>query len=66
MKCNKSWVKRKSSILSNQQGQGLVEYVGLLLLVVLTVMTITKTVGTTVKGKMEEARSHIDTDIKIN
>ena len=49
----------------DQKGQGLTEYITLLLLVSICSVAVAKTLGTTIKKKIEEARSHIDSDIVL-
>ena len=44
----------------DQKGQGLTEYITLLLLVSVCSIAVAETLGGTIKRKIEEARSHID------
>ena len=48
------------------RGQGLTEYIILLLLVTVVSIAAAKSLGGTIKKKMEMARSHILQDIRIN
>ncbi len=50
----------------NEKGQGLTEYLILLLLIALTSVAAARTIGTRVKAKLEEAANHINSDITIS
>ncbi len=50
----------------NDKGQGLTEYITLLVLVSLVAVGAAKTLGTTVKQKIQTARSHIHSDINFD
>ena len=50
----------------NQDGQGLTEYITLLVLVALVAVGAAKTLGSTVKEKIQTARRHIHSDINFN
>ena len=52
--------------LKDQRGQGLIEYMILLALVVLVCVTTTKSLGTKINGKFKEIRDHIDQSIPVN
>lgn len=47
----------------NQNGQGLTEYITLLVLVSLVAVGAAKTLGTTIQKKIKKAREHIHQDI---
>lgn len=49
----------------NEQGQGLTEYITLLVLVSLTAVAITRSLGKSVKGAIRKARDHISTQIVL-
>jgi Flp pilus assembly pilin Flp len=51
--------------LLDNKGQGLTEYITLLVLVSLVAVGAAKTLGTTVKEKIRRARSHIHSDISF-
>lgn len=60
--------RRKSSsflIPLNQKGQGLTEYIALLLLIAVACFAATRGLGSIVKSKITEARNHINSDISI-
>ena len=54
-----------SSLLLNQSGQGLMEYLILVILVAGVAIAAAKTLGTTVKSKIELVQRHIDKDVKL-
>jgi Flp pilus assembly pilin Flp len=49
----------------NEKGQSLTEYIILLVLVSLVTVGAAKSVGKTIRNKMETARSHILSDINF-
>ncbi len=49
----------------NRQGQGLTEYLILLFLISVICITAAKTLGETVKDKLQTARRHIHEDITL-
>jgi len=49
----------------NESGQGLTEYLILILLIALTSVAAARTIGTRVKSKLQEAANHINSDITI-
>jgi Flp pilus assembly pilin Flp len=49
----------------NQSGQGLTEYIALVLLIAVSSLAVTSTLGKRVKAKIEEASNHIDSDLVI-
>ena len=53
------------SLTRNERGQGLTEYLILMLLISVVCIASAKTLGTTVRKKIQEARAHIDSDIVI-
>lgn len=56
-------MKLKSSSLGNESGQGLTEYIILLMLIsVVSIATVT-TLGKTVKNKITEASKAIESDV---
>lgn len=50
----------------DQKGQSLTEYIILLVLVSLVAVGAAKSVGKTIRAKIETARSHILSDINFN
>jgi Flp pilus assembly pilin Flp len=53
-------------ILKNNSGQGLTEYITLLVLVSLVAVGAAKSLGKSVREKIKTARSHINSDINFN
>ena len=51
--------KTKSS-LTNESGQGLTEYLMIMILVAVVSIVAVQSLGKTVKGKIQEARDHIN------
>jgi Flp pilus assembly pilin Flp len=49
----------------DQKGQGLTEYIALLLLIAVVSFGVTKTLGSRVKSKIKEAADHINSDISL-
>lgn len=49
----------------DQAGQGLTEYIILLLLVSVISIAAVKTLGSTIKTKIQEARNHINSDVSV-
>ena len=49
----------------DQKGQGLTEYITLLLLVSICSVAVAKTLGGTIKRKIQEAERHINSDITL-
>lgn len=54
------------NILKNNKGQGLTEYITLLVLVSLVAVGAATSLGKSVRQKIETARSHIHSDINFN
>lgn len=52
-------------IRKNESGQGLTEYIVLLLLVCVVSITAVKTLGSRVKSKLAEAANHINSDLTL-
>jgi Flp pilus assembly pilin Flp len=52
-------------IKRNESGQGLTEYIVLLLLVCVVSITAVKTLGTRVKSKLAEASNHINSELTL-
>ena len=52
--------------LLDEKGQGLTEYITLLVLVALVAVGAAKSIGTTVRNKLETARKHINQDINFD
>jgi len=50
----------------NQQGQGLTEYLILILLISVVSIAATKSLGGTIKRKLQMARDHINQDIVLS
>lgn len=55
----------KAALIRSQSGQGLTEYIILLLLVSVISIAAVKGLGSTVKGKIQEARDHINRDVSV-
>jgi Flp pilus assembly pilin Flp len=55
----------RMKLMRNQRGQGLVEYMILLALVVLVCVTSTKLLGTKVNSKFKEIKELIDTGVTV-
>jgi Flp pilus assembly pilin Flp len=51
--------------LLDQKGQGLTEYLVLLLLIAIVSIAATKSLGGTIKRKIEEAERHVNSDLTI-
>jgi Flp pilus assembly pilin Flp len=49
----------------DQKGQGLTEYITLLLLVSVCSIAAAKTLGTTIKRNIQQARDHIDKGLTV-
>lgn len=49
----------------NETGQGLTEYLILLLLISVVSIVATRTLGTTIKAKLEMAQRHINSDVTL-
>ncbi|MGZ3698830.1 MAG: Flp family type IVb pilin [Bdellovibrionota bacterium] len=52
-------------MLKNENGQGLTEYLILLLLISVVSIAGAKALGGTIKAKIQEARNHINSDVTI-
>ena len=50
----------------NQKGQGLTEYLILVLLIAVVSIAATRSLGNTIKMKIQEARNHINSDVTIS
>ena len=55
-----------NSKLLNQSGQGLTEYITLLLLISVFSIAAAKTLGGTIKKKIEMAERHIQSDVTLD
>ena len=53
------------NILRNQKGQGLTEYLILVLLIAVVSIVTTQTLGQTIKKKIKEVNDHINSGIVI-
>ena len=51
--------------IRNSKGQGLTEYLILLILISVVSITAARTLGTTIKAKIQVAREHINKDITV-
>lgn len=58
-------IRRHMKSILNRQGQGLTEYLILLFLISVICITAAKTLGETVKDKLQTARRHIHEDITL-
>ena len=56
----------KKTVFHNQAGQGLLEYMILLALVVLVCVGASKALGSKIHSKLKEIRDHIDEGIPVN
>jgi len=56
---------KHESILRNQTGQGLTEYLVLLLLIAVISISAVKVLGGTIKDKIQLAQRHIEKDITL-
>ena len=61
----KSAITSKKNLLNNPLGQGLTEYMTLVILVALVAVAAVKGVGREVKNKLMTARKHIREDINF-
>lgn len=52
-------------MMLNQKGQGLTEYLILLLLISIVSIAATKTLGNTIKAKLTQVRDHIHKDVTL-
>ena len=53
------------SVVRNQKGQGLTEYLILLILISVVSIVSARTLGSTIKSKIQVARDHINKDISV-
>jgi Flp pilus assembly pilin Flp len=58
-------MKKKKVFCLDQSGQGLTEYITLLLLIAVISIGVTQTLGKRVKDKIREASDHINSEITI-
>ena len=56
----------KSTMKLDEKGQGLTEYLVLLLLISVVSIAATKSLGGTIRSKIQEARNHINKDVSAN
>lgn len=56
---------KKRTVLNNQSGQGLTEYLVLLLLIAVISISAVKVLGGTIKDKIQMAQRHIEKDISL-
>ena len=54
------------TVLKNHRGQGLTEYLVLLMLVAVASISLVAGLGKTIRGKIKEAQNHIDKDISAD
>ena len=52
-------------LLKDIKGQGLTEYLILVLLIAVTSIVAAKSLGSTIKAKLQLARSHINSDVTL-
>ena len=52
-------------LLRNESGQGLTEYLILVVLIAVISITATRSLGRTIKDKIQTARQHIDQDVSF-
>ena len=52
-------------LLKNERGQGLTEYITLVLLIAIVSITATKTLGHRIKEHIQEASDHINKDLSL-
>lgn len=53
------------TLIKNQLGQGLTEYLILVLLIAVTSIVAAKSLGSTIKSKLQQVRSHINSDVTL-
>ncbi len=58
-------MKTSRSLVANESGQGLTEYITLLLLISVFSIVAAQSVGKTIKRKIEMANRHIESDIVL-
>jgi Flp pilus assembly pilin Flp len=56
---------KSSLIITNRRGQGLTEYLVLLLLISIVSIAAVKALGGTIKLKLQQARNHINSDAVV-
>ena len=61
----KNRLQISNRVLLNESGQGLTEYITLLLLVSIISIAAAQTLGSTIKRKIELAERHIKSDISL-
>jgi Flp pilus assembly pilin Flp len=61
----KLFKKNLHNTVIDNRGQGLTEYIALVLLIAVVSIAATKALGGTVKMKLQEARDHINSDITV-
>ena len=59
-------LKEDLKLLGNEEGQGLTEYITLLVLISLVAVGAAKSLGRNVRDKIKTAREHINSDINFN
>lgn len=52
-------------LVKDNRGQGLTEYLMLVLLVAVVSLAATRSLGKTVKAKIQEARNHINEEVSL-
>lgn len=53
-------------LILDKKGQGLTEYLMLLLLISVISIAATKSLGNTIKSKLQQARNHINSEITLD
>ena len=56
----------RPSLIQNEAGQGLTEYLTLVLLICVVSIAAAKSLGGTIKDKLQQARRHISSDIVVD
>jgi hypothetical protein len=59
-------MKKQNRSILNNKGQGLTEYLILMILVCVVSIAAAKSLGGTIKRKIQEARQHINSDVSIS
>lgn len=59
-------MKVSKQVLKNEQGQGLTEYIVLLMLVAVISIGMVQTLGKTIKSKIQEANNHINSGVSAD
>lgn len=58
-------MKTANRLLRNQDGQGLTEYITLLLLIAIVSLGVTKTLGKEIKRNIQQAKDHLNKELTL-